>query len=99
MSDNSTPQFVVNVTSSVIHMTSHPQVAERPAYILSKMTGTLLFQLIALSTSPKKVQIVTYNPGLVYGDGWKAMGFRPESFDSGKILLSAPPEFRIYDLC
>jgi hypothetical protein len=69
-------------------MTSHPQVAERPAYILSKMTGTLLFQLIALNTSPKKVQIVTYNPGLVYGDGWKVMGFGPEPFDSGETLLS-----------
>lgn len=69
-------------------MTSHPQVAERPAYILSKMTGALLFQLIALNTSPKKVQIVTYNPGLVYGDGWKVMGFGPEPFDSGETLLS-----------
>ena len=76
-------------------MTSHPQVSERPAYILSNMTGTLLFQLIALNTSPKKVQIVTYNLGLVYGDGWKAMGFGPEPFDSGEMLLSvyiSPPE-------
>jgi hypothetical protein len=37
--------------------------------------------------SPKKVQIVTYNPVLVYGDGWKAMGFGPEHFDSGEMLL------------
>jgi hypothetical protein len=69
-------------------MTAHPQVAERPAYIFSKMTGTLLFQLIALNTSPKKVQIVTFNPGLVYGAAWKSMGFGPEPFDSGEILFS-----------
>jgi hypothetical protein len=82
-------------------MTAHPQVAERPAYILSKMTGTLLFQLIALNISPKKVQVVTYNPGLVYGDGWKAMGFGPEPFDSGEILFQFIylPQTLFNDLC
>lgn len=63
-------------------------VAERPAYILSKMCGTMLFQLIALNLGPEKMQIVTIHPGVVYGDGWKAMGFPPDKFDSGETLLS-----------
>ncbi|RDW74889.1 hypothetical protein BP6252_06031 [Coleophoma cylindrospora] len=81
-------KFIVNVTSAVIHMTSHPQVAERPAYIFSKLSGTLLFQLIALSSPPEKLQIVTMHPGTVYGDGWKAMGFPPEKFDTDKLCGS-----------
>jgi hypothetical protein len=68
-------------------MTAHPQVVERPAYILSKMTGTLLFQLIALHAPSEKMQVVTMHPGVVYGDGWKAMGFPPDKFDNGKLLL------------
>jgi hypothetical protein len=69
-------------------MTAHPQVAERPAYILSKMTRTFLFQLIALHVPPEKTQIVTMHPGVVYGDGWRAMGFPPDKFDSGEKILS-----------
>jgi len=69
-------------------MTAHPQVAERPGYILSKMTGALLFQLIALNVPAEKMQIVTYNPGLVYGDAWKQLGFPPDRFDRGKIQHS-----------
>lgn len=68
-------------------MTANPMVAERPSYILSKMAGTMLFQLIALHVPPEKMQIVTMHPGVVYGDGWKAMGFPPDRFDSGKIPL------------
>lgn len=60
-------------------------IAERPAYILSKMSGTMLFQLIAMTTPSEKVQIVTMHPGVVYGDGWKAMGFPPDRFDSDEL--------------
>jgi len=63
----------VNVTSAAIHQTFFPIVAECPAYILSKMTGTLLFQLIALDTKPEDMQIVTFHPGAVYAHGWKAV--------------------------
>lgn len=66
-------------------MTAHPQVAVRPAYILSKMTGTLLFQLIALHVPPEKMQIVTMHPGTVYNDAWKSMGFAPDPYDNGKL--------------
>jgi hypothetical protein len=69
-------------------MMTHPQCAERPAYILSKMSGTMMFQLMALQEPHEKTQIVTMHPGVVYGDGWKAMGFPPDRFDTGKIILS-----------
>jgi nucleoside-diphosphate-sugar epimerase len=74
----------VNVTSGVIHTTHIPIVAMRPAYVLSKMTAAMLFQLIAMHTPPEKMQVVTFNPGSVYGSGWKAMGYSPERFDSGE---------------
>lgn len=45
----------------------------------------MLFQLIALSTPVSKLQIVTFHPGVVYGDGWKAMGFTPERFDKSEL--------------
>lgn len=48
------------------------------------MAGAILFQMMALAVSPEKLQIVTYHPGTVYGEGWKVMGFPPEVFDSGK---------------
>lgn len=83
-------------------MTANTNVAERPAYILSKMTGTMLFQLIALHVPPEKMQVVTMHPGLVYQDEWKAMGFSPDRFDSGKIPLRVPTvwvENRICDRC
>lgn len=72
------------MTSGVIHTTHIPIVAERPAYVLSKMTGAMLFQLIAMHVPPEKMQIVTFNPGSVYGSGWKVMGFPKERFDTGK---------------
>lgn len=65
-------------------MTAHYAVAPRPAYSVTKMAGTMLFQLIAQDLPPKKVQVVTYHPGLVYGDGWKAMGLTAELFDNGE---------------
>jgi NAD(P)-dependent dehydrogenase (short-subunit alcohol dehydrogenase family) len=76
---------VVNLTSAVIQSTGLPVVADRPAYILSKMSAMMLFQLIAMTTPSEKVQIVTMHPGVVYGDGWKAMGFTPEKFDKDEL--------------
>jgi hypothetical protein len=43
-------------------MKTHPKVAKRPSYILSKITGTLFFQLIALHVPPENLQIVTIHP-------------------------------------
>jgi hypothetical protein len=46
----------------------------------------MLFQLIAMHIPPEKMQIVTFNPGSVYGSGWKVMGFPKERFDTGKTI-------------
>ena len=69
-------------------MTAHPGVAVRPAYTLSKMAGTLLFQVIAQNVPPEEVQIVNFHPGLIINDMWKAMDLGPltENFDSGEIF-------------
>ncbi len=68
-------------------MTGHPGVALRPAYTLTKMAGTLLFQVLAQNTPPEKVQIISFHPGLIYGEAWKAMGLGPEIFDDGRFPL------------
>jgi hypothetical protein len=70
-------------------MTAHSGVALRPAYTLSKMAGTLLFQLIAQNVPPEKMQVLSFHPGLIYNDLWKSMGLPPEHFDNGEILLSS----------
>jgi len=62
------------------------------------MTGTMLFQLIAMHVPPEKMQIVTYNPGSVYGSGWKAMGFPKEKFDTGETLIQVRRRRRFTDL-
>lgn len=64
-------------------MTAHAEVAQRPAYTLSKMAGTLLFQVIAQNTSVTKLQVISFHPGLIFNDAWKSMGLAPDLFDSG----------------
>ncbi|KAK9236925.1 hypothetical protein V1525DRAFT_419945 [Lipomyces kononenkoae] len=77
-------KFLVNVSTQAIHDTANPGVAVRPAYTLTKMAGTLLFQVIAQNTSPKKLQVISFHPGLIYNDAWKAMSASlvPELFDN-----------------
>lgn len=88
MSNNFNTQFIVNVSTQSSHGTSHPGIAVRPAYTLSKMAGTLLFQLIAQNTPPEKMQIISFHPGLIYNDTWKGMGLPPDDFDDGKIFMT-----------
>jgi NAD(P)-dependent dehydrogenase (short-subunit alcohol dehydrogenase family) len=82
-------------------MTAHPGVAQRPAYTLTKMAGTLLFQLVALNVPPEKMQVISFHPGLIYNDAWKSMDLPvpPEHFDSGEtpsILCTRRKAPRIY---
>jgi NAD(P)-dependent dehydrogenase (short-subunit alcohol dehydrogenase family) len=70
-------------------MTGHPGVAARPAYTLSKMSGTLLFQVIAQNVSPEKLQIINVHPGAIYSAAWKDMGLPPKLFDHGEVSLLA----------
>lgn len=78
------PQFIVNVTSAVIHGHGHPFITIRPGYTLSKTGQTLYFQLLASELPSSKVQIVSYHPGLVYNDHWRAMGVPAEELDDRK---------------
>lgn len=72
------------MSTGTIHMTAHPIGLSRPAYNLTKLSGTMLFQLLAQHTSPDEAQIVSFHPGVVYNDRWKAMGLSNELFDDGK---------------
>jgi NAD(P)-dependent dehydrogenase (short-subunit alcohol dehydrogenase family) len=73
-------------------MTAHAAVAQRPAYSLSKMAGTLLFQSIAQNTPVTQFQVLSFHPGLIFNDNWKSMGLTPDLFDSGESL-------RLISLC
>lgn len=77
-------QFIVNITSAVIHTFDHPLVVARPAYIFSKMAGATYYQLLALETPQEKIRIVTVHPGLIYNDSWKTMGLPEEWFEDSK---------------
>ncbi|EXJ92365.1 hypothetical protein A1O3_00915 [Capronia epimyces CBS 606.96] len=78
-------KFIINVSTASIHSTTHPGVAERPAYTLSKLSGTLLFQLLAQDAPREKVQVVSFHPGLIWNDGWKSLGLSPDLFDSDEL--------------
>ncbi|ETN45696.1 uncharacterized protein HMPREF1541_09529 [Cyphellophora europaea CBS 101466] len=78
-------KFIVNLTSAVIHSHRHPAVAIRPAYILSKTTATLFFQLLAQAVSPEHTQIVTMEPGLVYNEYWESLGLPTEYFSNPEL--------------
>ena len=77
----------------MIHATSHPAVAQRPAYVLSKTAGALYFQLLAQETPRDKIQIITMHPGLVYNDSWKAMGLPEDWFEDGEISILPEPTY------
>lgn len=68
-------------------MTAHAGVAQRPAYTLSKMAATLLFQVIAQNTPVTDLQVISFHPGLVYNDAWSSLGLTPDLFDSGQSLF------------
>ena len=84
MTDRSTVQYLVNVSTMSIHATTHPIVSARPAYTLSKMAGTLLFQIIAQDIPPEKMQVISFHPGLIWNDQWKSMGLSSEQLDTGE---------------
>jgi hypothetical protein len=67
-------KFLVNVTSAVIHEQKHPMVIARAAYALSKANGTLFVQLLADQIPIDELQVITFHPGILFGDGWKASG-------------------------
>lgn len=79
-----TRQFIVNITSAVIHGTEHPQVYERGPYVLSKTTAALYYQLLSQMMKSSDTQIVTMEPGLVFNDYWKGAGCQPDWLNDSK---------------
>jgi hypothetical protein len=66
-------------------------VAQRPSYSLTKASGTLAVQLLAVTIPVEKMQILNFHPGLIYGEGWVAMGVTKDAlpFDEGKVFISS----------
>jgi NAD(P)-dependent dehydrogenase (short-subunit alcohol dehydrogenase family) len=79
-------QFLINVTTGSIHMLQNDIVAQRPSYSLTKASSTLAVQLLAVTIPADKMQILNFHPGLIYGEGWVAMGVLKDAlpFDEGK---------------
>ncbi|KAL9057553.1 MAG: hypothetical protein Q9162_002286 [Coniocarpon cinnabarinum] len=77
--------FIVNVSSAVIHHYIHPAVAARPGTVLSKSANTLLFQLLGMENPHDKLQVVTYNPGLLWNEYFESQGLTREDFGSGEL--------------
>ncbi|KAF2028081.1 NAD(P)-binding protein [Setomelanomma holmii] len=78
-------KFIVNVTTANIHATKHPMVAARPAYTLSKFSGTLFFQYLAQDFVHDKLQVITFHPGLIYNEYWESLGIESKHFDDNKL--------------
>lgn len=80
-------QYLVNVSSAVIHMRGHPIVDERPAYSLTKTSGTLAVQMLADRITAEEMQVLSYHPGMVYGRAWEERGVPEDAipFDDGEF--------------
>ena len=84
-----TKQFLINVSSQVTHMTpSHVFIQFRPAYALMKIASAAYFQLLALHVPAEKVQITSFHPGLIWNQGWEAIGLTKDKMDSGEFSTS-----------
>ncbi|KAJ4369599.1 hypothetical protein N0V83_005361 [Neocucurbitaria cava] len=88
-------KYIINVSTVSIHATENPEVAARPAYTLSKLSGTLLFQLLAQDHPHEDMQIISFHPGLIYNELWKAYGVDPKLFDSN-VTDDLPGEFAVW---
>jgi hypothetical protein len=68
-------------------MLQYPIISDRPVYTLTKLAGTLYFQLTAQHTSPETMQVINYYPGTIYSKAWERAGVDVprEFYDSGKL--------------
>ena len=76
------------MTTASMHMLQNPVVAARPAYSLTKASGTLAAQLVASATTPENMQVISFHPGMVHGLGWAEMGITKDMlpFDDGRFF-------------
>jgi nucleoside-diphosphate-sugar epimerase len=89
-------QYLIAVSSAVIHFRGHPIVIPKPAYSLTKASGTLALSMVADDIAADEMQIIIFHPGLVYGAEAERDGI-PEhgvfEFDDGKHTLSFIRQF------
>ncbi|KAM0553139.1 hypothetical protein ACHAPJ_007689 [Fusarium lateritium] len=86
-------KFLVNLTSSNMHCchSAYAQAtADRPAYALTKASGSLFVQLVAKDVSSDEMQIISFHPGMVYAAGWEAFGITKDMlpFDEPELPAS-----------
>ncbi|KAL1889092.1 hypothetical protein Sste5346_009157 [Sporothrix stenoceras] len=88
------PKALINVTTGAIHMLNNPLVASRPSYPLTKASATYAVSQIADAYKPEQLQVMSYHPGMLYGEGWKAFGITEDMlpFDS----LDLPGSFAVW---
>ncbi|CAK7221572.1 hypothetical protein SBRCBS47491_004570 [Sporothrix bragantina] len=88
------PKVLLNVTTAAIHMLHNPIVLSQPSYSLTKAAATYAFHQMADTIKAEQLQILSFHPGMLYGDGWKAFGITEEMlpFDS----LDLPAAFAVW---
>ncbi|CAK7205096.1 hypothetical protein SEUCBS139899_007861 [Sporothrix eucalyptigena] len=88
------PKVLLNVTTAAIHMLHNPIVLSQPSYSLTKSAATYAIQQIADTVKPEQLQVLSFHPGMLYGDGWKAHGITEDMlpFDS----LDLPGSFAVW---
>ncbi|KAJ4029050.1 hypothetical protein NW760_014936 [Fusarium oxysporum] len=64
--------------------------ADRPAYALTKASGSLFVQLVAKDESPDEMQIISFHPGMVHAPGWEVFGVNEDMlpFDEPELPAS-----------
>jgi len=87
-SDGPKQKFLINVSSAAIHFRGNPIVDMRPAYSLTKSSGTLAIQMLADRIPAEDMQILNFHPGMVYGAVFEADGIPEDAlpFDDGKFV-------------
>jgi hypothetical protein len=62
-------------------------IAMQPLYSLTKVSGTLAFQILANVITPDKMQIVSFHPEMIYGLPYVKKGISEDAlpFDDGTI--------------
>jgi hypothetical protein len=61
-------------------------VDARPAYSLTKSSGTMTIQILADRIPAEEMQILSFHPGMVYGRAWEEQGVPEDAlpFDDGE---------------
>lgn len=70
-------KVIVNVSTAAAHVFEKEEnilAALNPTYNLSKASGTLAMQLVAIHADPAKLTVVSFHPGVLHTSNWEAAG-------------------------